>query len=70
MRAWLLLTALALGACAGGGSGSYDLGPGVANYDALKAATDKCHAEGGRLEIKSGYDQHELSSYVCRIGGH
>jgi len=57
-----------LAGCASG-QGSYDLDPGVASYDVLKAATDKCHADGGQLALKSGYDQHELSNYTCKIGG-
>jgi ABC-type glycerol-3-phosphate transport system substrate-binding protein len=60
-----------LAACASGapGQGSYGLDPGVATYDALKAATDKCHADGGQLVLKTSYDQHELSNYECKIGG-
>ncbi|MGH7022402.1 MAG: hypothetical protein ACREEB_02290 [Caulobacteraceae bacterium] len=69
MRALALLAVLLLAACAAAGGPSYDLGPGVASYDALKAATDKCHADGGQVELKSGYDQRDLSSYHCRIGG-
>jgi len=68
MRLLVALYALMLAACASGGP-SYDLDPGVATYDALKAATDKCHADRGQLVLKSGYDQHELSNYTCKIGG-
>ncbi len=58
-----------LGACGSVGHGSYGLDPGDANYDALKAATDKCAAEDGHLKLKSGFDGRELSNYACKIGG-
>jgi hypothetical protein len=48
--------------------GSYNLDHGVATYDALRTATDKCKAEGGKIKLKSGYDDRELSSYDCKIG--
>jgi hypothetical protein len=62
------LALLMLAACAGG-AGSYELDHGVADYDALKAATDKCHADGGQIILKNGYDSRELSNYVCKVGG-
>jgi len=49
--------------------GSYTLDRGPVSYDVLKAATDKCKAEGGVIQLKSGYDERELSNYQCRIGG-
>ena len=63
--------AVLVAGCASGpvNGGSYGLAPGVASYDALKAATDKCHSDGGELTLKAGYDQRELSSYECKIGG-
>jgi hypothetical protein len=68
MRIWALLIPLMLGACAGG-AGSYELDHGPADYDALKAATDKCHADGGQIVLKNGYDNRELSNYECKLGG-
>jgi len=69
MRSLGCLAAALLAGCGTAGSASYDLASGVANYDALRAATEKCHADGGQLALKSGYDQHELSNYECKIGG-
>ena len=65
----MLLSALSLtlSACASG-SPSYGLDYGDANYDALKAATDKCKAQGGVIQLKSGYDGRHLENYVCKIG--
>jgi hypothetical protein len=65
---WIL--AGLVGGCASGAvtGGSYGLAPGVANYDTLKAATDKCQADGGELKLKGGYDPQELANYECRIG--
>jgi len=75
MRRALILAGLGLlCACANGGAGggeakvSYTLDHGVATYDALKAATDKCKAEGGVITLKSGYDNRELSNYDCKLG--
>jgi hypothetical protein len=68
MRAWIILFCGLLGACASGAA-SYELDRGVAGYDTLKAATDKCHAEGGVIVLKNGYDNQELSNYSCKIGG-
>ena len=70
MRAPALLALVLLAACASPVTGtSYGLGPGVATYDALNAATAKCHADGGEVQIKGGYDKRDLSSYVCKMGG-
>ena len=68
MRTAVIFICGLLGACAGDAA-SYDLDRGVANYDALKAATDKCHADGGVIVLKNGYDNQELSNYTCKIGG-
>ncbi|HEY1560737.1 MAG TPA: hypothetical protein VGF71_07590 [Caulobacteraceae bacterium] len=70
MRSIALALAVLLAGCASEAvnGGSYGLAPGVASYDALKSATDKCQADGGELKLRDGYDQHELSSYQCRIG--
>jgi hypothetical protein len=62
------LPALLLVACASSQGASYTVGPGVANYDNLKAATDKCAADGGALTLKDGYDKSDLSSWVCKMG--
>ena len=69
MRRVNLLIPLMLGACAGGAAGSYELDHGSADYDSLKAATDKCHADGGQIALKNGYDNRELSNYECKLGG-
>jgi predicted kinase len=69
MKIWIALTALLLCGCVGGAAGSYELDHGVASYDNLKAATDKCHADGGQIVLKSGYDNRELSNYECKLGG-
>ena len=60
--------ALALCACGSMSQGSYALGQGDANYDAVKAATQACQAQGGQIHLKSGYDGRELASYECKIG--
>jgi hypothetical protein len=71
MKTVLLLAALfVLSACAAAGAqGSYGLDRGPASYDALKAATEKCAADGGKIVLRDGYDQRELSNYSCKIGG-
>ncbi|HEY5072972.1 MAG TPA: hypothetical protein VII63_13195 [Caulobacteraceae bacterium] len=56
-----------LGGCAAG-TGSYGLGQGDANYDALAKATTECSAKGGEISLRNGYDGRELSSYECRTG--
>jgi hypothetical protein len=65
--AFLLVMALSLVGC-GTLRGDYDLPPGDANYDALKAATEACKAKGGEVRLKGGYDNRELSNYQCKIG--
>ena len=57
----MLMVAMTLSGCASEG-----VGQGVANYDALRAATATCKAHGGELVLKSGYDGRELGSYVCK----
>ncbi|MEO7026482.1 MAG: hypothetical protein ABI056_02915 [Caulobacteraceae bacterium] len=54
---------------AAGGCASHGVGGGPADYDSLKAATEECQAEHGRLVLRSGYDGRQLSSYECKIGG-
>ncbi|MGA2952634.1 MAG: hypothetical protein ABSD80_10410 [Caulobacteraceae bacterium] len=65
----MTIATLALAACASAGGSDYSVGPGVANYDNLKAATDKCAADGGTLTLKDGYEKSDLSSWVCKMGG-
>jgi predicted kinase len=48
--------------------GSYSLDYGVASYDALKTATEKCRSEGGEIVLRSGYDNRQLANYRCKIG--
>ncbi|MEO8925982.1 MAG: hypothetical protein ABI306_02355 [Caulobacteraceae bacterium] len=70
MKATLAIASVALALCACGSTsgGSYALGPGDANYDAIKAATQACQAQGGQIRLKSGYDGRELASYECKMG--
>jgi hypothetical protein len=58
------IAGLGLAGCAGD---SYTLGQGDANYDAIAQATKECRAKGGEIQLKTGYDSRELSSYECRI---
>jgi hypothetical protein len=69
MKALLASLALVMLAGCAGGADSYELDHGPADLDALKAATDKCHADGGEIVLKNGYDSRELSNYVCKVGG-
>jgi len=62
------LAAVALAGCGGLSQAPYDLGSGDANYDALKAATQSCQAQGGEVRLRSGYDGRQMSSYQCVIG--
>jgi len=55
----MILTGLALSACALGGAEG-----GVANYDALKQAQADCAAKGGKLVLKSG-DPTWIGNYGC-----
>ena len=69
MRAPLAISSLAMALCACAASqGSYGLGQGDANYDAIKAATQACQAQGGQIHLKNGYDGRELGNYECKIG--
>ncbi|HSZ52082.1 MAG TPA: hypothetical protein VK801_10965 [Caulobacteraceae bacterium] len=56
------LPAVAAAALAGCASG---VGQGAASYDALARATKDCQERGGQLQLRSGYDDQELSSYDC-----
>ena len=69
MNALLAIAPAALALCACAASqGSYGLGQGDANYDAVKGATQACQAQGGQIHLKNGYDGRELASYECKIG--
>ncbi|HEY2483476.1 MAG TPA: hypothetical protein VGI30_14965 [Caulobacteraceae bacterium] len=69
MKRLPILPAVLLCACASETArSSYTLGPGVAAYDALAAATEKCRADGGQVELKNGYNKRDLSSYECKLG--
>jgi hypothetical protein len=63
------IATVALCGCGGLGDASYGLEPGVANYDALKAATATCQARGGAIRLQGGGVQGQnLSDYECVIG--
>jgi hypothetical protein len=68
MNGLVVIAMLALSGCAAVSAPSYELGSGDANYDALNAATKTCEAEGGAVKLKGGYDNRQLSSYLC-VGG-
>ena len=63
-RAAILISlVLALSACAGGvGNGRSG---GVATYDDLKAAQQKCAAKGGSMKLQKNGDAHYLGDYAC-----
>ena len=47
---------------------SYSLGRGVASYDQLRRDSEKCAADGGKIESKQdGGDPAQLSNYTCVI---
>ena len=59
----VVLLALALSACAGGvGNGRNG---GLATYDDLKVAQQKCLAEGGHLKLQRNGDVKYLDDYAC-----
>ena len=62
ITAILIACALGLSACADGG------GPdgGVANYDALKAAHDKCTTQGGKLVLRDQGNARDIQAYACK----
>jgi hypothetical protein len=62
--------ALALAGCATDGAtpSSYSLGRGTASYDQLRRDSEKCAADGGKIEAKQdGGDPTQLSNYTCVI---
>ncbi|KRA65099.1 hypothetical protein ASD79_19460 [Caulobacter sp. Root655] len=47
---------------------SYSLGRGVASYDQLRRDSERCAADGGKIESKQdGGDPAQLSNYTCVI---
>jgi len=63
MKALVLLSVLLLSACAGGvGNGQNG---GLATYDDLKAAQQKCVAKGGHLKLQKNGDVKYLDDYAC-----
>jgi hypothetical protein len=64
MRAVLAMIALlALGAC----ETSANEG-GVADYDALRKASQACQAEGGHLVLQKNGDPENIQDYACEKG--
>lgn len=64
--------ALALTGCATDGAApakaSYSLGRGTASYDQLRRDSDRCAADGGKIEAKQdGGDPTQLANYSCVI---
>ena len=64
--------ALALAGCATDGAApaktSYSLGRGTASYDQLSRDSERCAADGGKIEAKQdGGDPTQLSNYTCVI---
>jgi hypothetical protein len=39
---------------------------GIANYDGLKQAQEKCAAQGGKLALKDGGNSEWLQDYTCK----
>ena len=39
---------------------------GIANYDGLKQAQEKCAAQGGTLTLKDGGNSEWLQDYSCK----
>jgi hypothetical protein len=68
VNALVAVAVVTLTGCAAIAAPSYELGSGDANYDALNAATKTCEAEGGAVKLRGGYDNRQLSSYLC-VGG-
>ncbi len=59
----LISLTLGLSACAGGvGNGR---SAGVATYDDLKAAQQKCAVSGGLMKLQKNGDAHYLDDYAC-----
>ena len=41
---------------------------GVADYDALRKASQDCQAQGGHLVLKPGGDNEDIQDYACEKG--
>ena len=41
---------------------------GVANYDALRQASEACKGEGGHLVLRPGGDSEDIQDYACEKG--
>jgi hypothetical protein len=62
MKTALALTlALGLAGCAASAREG-----GIANYDGLKQAQEKCAAQGGKLMLKDGGNSQWLEDYSCK----
>jgi len=55
-----MMLLLSLAACATEREG------GIANYDGLKQAQEKCAAQGGKLTLKDGGNSEWLQDYSCK----
>ena len=73
-RTYLAVVALGLtlAGCATDGAApaktSYSLGRGTASYDQLRRDSERCAADGGKIEAKQdGGDPTQLSNYTCVI---
>ena len=55
-----IMLVLGLAACASEREG------GIANYDGLKQAQEKCAAQGGKLMLKDGGNSEWLQDYSCK----
>jgi uncharacterized lipoprotein YmbA len=58
--AFAMILALGLSACASEREG------GIANYDGLKQAQEKCASQGGKLTLKDGGNSEWLQDYSCK----
>ena len=56
-----MILVLGLAACA-----SSEREGGIANYDGLKQAQEKCAAQGGKLTLKDGGNSEWLQDYSCK----
>jgi hypothetical protein len=41
---------------------------GVADYDALRQASQQCQAQGGHLVLRQGGDNENIQDYACEKG--
>ena len=64
MKRAVALIAIALGACACASETTPQ--GGIANYDALRQASDACTAKGGTMRLKSGGAAEYIGDYTCK----